>query len=71
LEAAKSRPATYSAAICSANPAYLDITCRVVGDLLNTDTIMNNTFFVGVYPGLSGEHIDYITETFRKFFKSR
>lgn len=32
---------------------------RVIGDLHNTDYIMNNTFWVGVYPGMSDEMIDY------------
>jgi CDP-6-deoxy-D-xylo-4-hexulose-3-dehydrase len=52
-------------------PAYKDIQSRVVGDLRNTDIIMNNTFFIGVYPGLSNKHIDYIVETFAEFMKNR
>lgn len=35
---------------------------RVIGDLHNTDYIMNNTFWVGVYPGMSDEMIDYMAE---------
>jgi CDP-6-deoxy-D-xylo-4-hexulose-3-dehydrase len=53
------------------HPAYQDIPHRVVGSLVNTDTIMNNTFFVGVYPGLSPEQIAYMAETFRKFFEKK
>lgn len=35
---------------------------RVVGDLTVTDYVMNNTFWVGVYPGMSDEMIDYISQ---------
>lgn len=51
-------------------PAYSDITHRVVGDLGNTDLIMNNTFFIGVFPGINAEQIDYIGEVFSDFFDS-
>jgi CDP-6-deoxy-D-xylo-4-hexulose-3-dehydrase len=50
-------------------PAYLDIECRIVGELVNTDYIMNNTFFIGVYPEINDEQIAYISEMFDKFFK--
>lgn len=36
---------------------------RVVGDLAQTDRIMNNTFWVGVYPGMSDKMIDYMAKT--------
>jgi CDP-6-deoxy-D-xylo-4-hexulose-3-dehydrase len=44
-------------------PAYKDANFRVVGDLKNSDYIMNNVFWVGVYPGLSEQMIDYIAAT--------
>ena len=39
---------------------------RVVGDLKNTDRIMQDTFWVGVYPGMSDEMIDYMAKTIRE-----
>ncbi len=50
-------------------PAYLDIECRIIGDLKNTDYIMNNTFFIGVYPGINDEQVKYIAAVFENFFK--
>ena len=38
---------------------------RVVGDLDNTEFIMNNTFWVGVYPGMTDEMIDYMAKVIR------
>ncbi|MCR1842973.1 lipopolysaccharide biosynthesis protein RfbH [Murimonas intestini] len=39
---------------------------RVIGNLENTDRIMNDTFWVGVYPGMNDEMIDYMAEVIRK-----
>lgn len=50
-------------------PAYLDIDCRIIGDLANTDKVMNDTFFIGVYPGINEEQIAYVAEVFDNFFK--
>ena len=38
---------------------------RIVGELKNTDRIMNDTFWVGVYPGMTDEMIDYMAQTIR------
>lgn len=53
------------------HPAFEKINHRIVGDLTNTDVIMNNTFFIGVFPGLTERHVDYILEQFDEFFKNR
>ena len=39
---------------------------RVVGDLKQTDFIMSNTFWVGVYPGMTDEMIDYMAQIIRE-----
>ncbi|MCG9706187.1 lipopolysaccharide biosynthesis protein RfbH [Photobacterium damselae] len=49
-------------------PYFKDVKYRVVGGLTNTDIIMNHTFWIGVYPGLSKEHLDFIIEKFEEFF---
>jgi CDP-6-deoxy-D-xylo-4-hexulose-3-dehydrase len=41
-------------------PAYKYVDFRVVGNLTNTDIVMNRTFWVGVYPGLTEEMLDYV-----------
>ena len=49
------------------HPAFETIARRVVGDLVNTDIVMNDTFFVGVYPGIDDARMDYVIETFERF----
>jgi CDP-6-deoxy-D-xylo-4-hexulose-3-dehydrase len=48
-------------------PAYRNTRFRVVGDLKNTDFVMNHVFWLGVYPGLTTPMIDYILETVHAF----
>lgn len=43
-------------------PAYRDARWRVIGELKNTDLVMNQTFWVGVYPGLSPAMMEYIVD---------
>jgi CDP-6-deoxy-D-xylo-4-hexulose-3-dehydrase len=52
-------------------PAYTKIRRRVVGDLARSDLVMTNTFFVGVYPGLTDAMIDYVVEEFHAFVRGR
>ncbi len=50
-------------------PAYQDVPYRVVGDLTNTDIVMNQTFWIGVYPSLTPAMLDYAIAVFGRFFK--
>ena len=43
-------------------PAFKDTPRRVVGELTNTDVVMNDTFWIGVWPGLSVDMLDYVIE---------
>ncbi|MBU1235120.1 MAG: DegT/DnrJ/EryC1/StrS family aminotransferase, partial [Proteobacteria bacterium] len=47
-------------------PAYKDIECRVIGDLKNTDELMNNLFWIGVYPGIKLKQLRYMVQKFRE-----
>jgi CDP-6-deoxy-D-xylo-4-hexulose-3-dehydrase len=41
---------------------------RVSGDLTNTDRVMNDTFWIGVYPGLTRDMLDFVVEKLEAFF---
>ncbi|KKL76103.1 hypothetical protein LCGC14_2048240 [marine sediment metagenome] len=45
-------------------PAYQHVQCRVPGELPNSDFVMNNAFWIGVYPGLSVEAVEYVLAVF-------
>ena len=48
-------------------PAYLDVPSRSVGDLSNSDFVMENTLWLGVYPGLTEEMLAYIIDSIHEF----
>ncbi|MHB0875273.1 MAG: lipopolysaccharide biosynthesis protein RfbH [Anaerolineae bacterium] len=52
-------------------PAFLEAPHRVVGDLTNSDFVMNQVFWVGVYPGLSEEMLGYVVHVLRSCAKER
>lgn len=49
-------------------PAYQNIAMRRIGNLANSDRVMNDSFVVGVYPGLSHGAIEFILDSFKEFF---
>jgi CDP-6-deoxy-D-xylo-4-hexulose-3-dehydrase len=52
-------------------PAYKYTKYRIAGKLQNTDLAMNNTFWLGVYPGLTQERLDYIGAAIQGFLRKR
>lgn len=68
LEENKIRTRLLFAGNITRQPAYEDVNYRVATELTNTDYVMNNTFFIGVYPGLTDEKIDYVIKVFEEFF---
>jgi CDP-6-deoxy-D-xylo-4-hexulose-3-dehydrase len=52
-------------------PAYQGQNYRVAGELKNTDYVMGNTFWIGVYPGLTEEMLSYVSEKIKNFCKQK
>jgi len=51
-------------------PYFKNIEYRVVGDLTNTDLIMKSTFWIGLFPGITTEMMDYTVSKFEEFLQS-
>ena len=52
-------------------PAYEGLPFRVVGELANTDYILRNSFWIGLYPGLSEPMLDYAVGALREFVQAQ
>jgi CDP-6-deoxy-D-xylo-4-hexulose-3-dehydrase len=50
-------------------PAFQNTKFRIHGDLLNSDIITNNTFWIGVWPGLTNEMLDYMINEIKNFIQ--
>ena len=51
-------------------PGFINKKHRVVGNLNNTDKIMKDSFWLGVWPGLDKAHLDFIVETIKQFISN-
>jgi len=51
-------------------PAYKNIEKRIVGSLENSDKAMNDSFWIGVWPGLGKEHLEYVFEVLNKYISN-
>jgi CDP-6-deoxy-D-xylo-4-hexulose-3-dehydrase len=52
-------------------PYMKDVRFKVEGELKNTDFVMENTFWLGLYPGLSLKHLEYVVNKFLNYFKNK
>ncbi len=51
-------------------PAYQNITYRIADNLKNTDSVMNNLFWMGVYPGITEQKMNYMIKVFKEFLNN-
>ncbi|MDR3639333.1 MAG: lipopolysaccharide biosynthesis protein RfbH [Isosphaeraceae bacterium] len=51
-------------------PAYQGVAYRSVGDLANSDFVMNHAFWIGIYPGLNDAMIDFMIESIQGFVRA-
>ena len=53
---------------CCEMSVYIASGDRISGELTNTDSVMNNTFWIGVYPGLTEEMLSFVCKKIEAFF---
>lgn len=51
------------------HPAYINLNCRTSNSLANSDLVCTNSFFIGVYPGITNQMRDYVVEKINEFLK--
>ena len=69
LEKNKIMTRTLFAGNLTKHPAYTNVKKRIPLDLKITNKVMNNSFFVGVYPGINNEMLEYMAGTFEDFLR--
>jgi len=68
LEAARIETRQIFAGNIVRQPAYRDVPHRVHGDLHRSDIVSRDAFFVGIYPGITDDMMDFVLERFEAFF---
>ncbi len=53
------------------HPGYKNINCKVIGRMKNADIILNQAFWLGVYPAINDKMIEYLKDTIKRFIKQR
>lgn len=71
LESRKIRTRPVFGGNLTRQPAFRKMYYEQVGNLANSDYIMDRTFWIGVWPGLKPEQLNYVSESFRDFFRER
>ncbi|MBA4019059.1 MAG: lipopolysaccharide biosynthesis protein RfbH [Pirellula sp.] len=69
LEARRIQTRLLFAGNLTKQPVYRDVNYRTVGDLRNADYIMENVFWIGVYPGLTDDMLHYVVESLQAIVK--
>ncbi|MBV7272802.1 lipopolysaccharide biosynthesis protein RfbH [Clostridiaceae bacterium UIB06] len=49
------------------HPGYKNIECKISGEMKYSDQVLHNTFFIGVYPGIDNEKLDYMVKCLKDF----
>lgn len=52
-------------------PAFIDTPRRLIGDLTNTDIAMNDTFWIGVWPGINEEMLKFMVDSLREIIRGK
>lgn len=52
-------------------PAFIGTPRRIIGELNNSDIVMNDSFWIGVWPGLTEQMLDYVVECIQGLFRNK
>jgi CDP-6-deoxy-D-xylo-4-hexulose-3-dehydrase len=52
-------------------PAFIDTPRRLIGELTNTDTVMNDTFWIGVWPGLNEKMVEFMVDSLHEIIRGK